>query len=87
MNMFPEFANFILNDIDIVTNTAYNVLKKISDILKDRELSIEMKNDCFEQHYKTIEVSHNMNFIKKCCCVVYLCIAAFSVSYFFMNFI
>jgi len=82
MNMFPELANSILNSIDIVTNTVYNIFKKISDIYKDNELSIKIKNDCFQQQYKAIEVSHNMNFIKKCC-VVCLCIAAFSVSYFF----
>jgi len=82
MNTFPELANSVLNNIDIVTNIANDIFQEIFDICKDNELSIKIKNDYLLQQDKALEVSHNMNFIKKCCSVVCLCVAAFSVSYF-----
>jgi len=78
MNMFPELANSVLNNIDTVTNMANNVFQKIFDIYKDDKLSIEMKSDCLLQQHKALEVSHNINIYKKMlfccmhCCVFYI---------------
>jgi len=83
-NMFPEFTNFILNNFDAVTNKAHDAFETIFNFYKNDELSIVEKKYCLLLQRKTLEVSHNMNFIKKCCSVVCLCIAAFSVSYFFI---
>jgi len=86
MNMFPELANSILNTIDIVTNTAYNVLKKISDIYKDSKRCSEMKNNCLLQQHKALEVSRNINSIKKCCSVVYIMYSCVFCVIFFHEF-
>jgi len=86
MTMFPELANSILNTIDIVTNMAYNIFKKISDIYQDSELSIEMKNDCLLQQHKALEVSRNMNSIKKCCRIVYIMYSCVFCVIFFHEF-
>jgi len=87
MKEFPKLASFIFNNIGDVTNMAADTFQEIFKIYKDNKLSIEMKNDCLLQQQKALEVSHNMNSTKKCCSVVCLCVAAFSVSYFFMSFI
>jgi len=75
--MFPELANSILNNIDVITEEAENVFKRIFNIYNDSELSIEMKNYYLQQQYTVIEVSHNMNSIKKCCSVAHNCVFIF----------
>jgi len=85
INMFPELYNYILNNLDALTNAVNDIFQTISDIYNNDELNIEMKNYCLLLQQKTLEVSHNMNSIKKCF-VVCLYIAAFSVSYFFILF-
>jgi len=84
INMFPELANSILNNFDDLTNVANNIFQTIFDIYKNNELDIETKNLGLSLQHKALEVSHNMNSIKKCYSVVYLCIVTFSVLYFFI---
>lgn len=57
MNMFPDIANSILNNIDTVTNMACNTLQKFDKICENDELSTETRNNFLIQQHKELDVS------------------------------
>ncbi|KYQ46607.1 hypothetical protein ALC60_14356 [Trachymyrmex zeteki] len=55
MNMFPDIANSILNNIDTVTNMACNTLQKFDKICENDELSTETRNNFLIQQHKELD--------------------------------